>query len=391
MATENTPAADQPETPVKKNTWESIITLTPVVMTIVATLLAGLSSGEMTQAQYHRSVAGQNQSKSGDQWGFFQAKRIRGTQMEIEVDLLPVSAKVGPLTPATLKAVASHYARALGEARARAETLEKSGKDKAAAAAVSDTLKAIGKPEDVLEKLNKTIDANQEVFAYLGTRDLPRPASLPDDLQDALKDPDIKAAIDALIARKPDDEVAPLVRKVNLARLRTAINAAEMRALAFEKACDPVQDKINALSRAVAEALMLAAVYHQLAILPEGTGDEAKAVAAADLAVQSAANDLNSLLKVVQHDYTARRYRAEALDNRNTAMYYEVQVHRSAALSDSHRTRSQFFFFGMLGAQAGMAVSSLALAARKKSGLWFLAALLGIAAIIFSGYVYLSL
>ena len=34
--------------------------MTPVVMTVIATVLAGLSSSEMTKAQYHRSVAGQN-------------------------------------------------------------------------------------------------------------------------------------------------------------------------------------------------------------------------------------------------------------------------------------------------------------------------------------------
>src|SRR5436305_12335117 len=96
MATASTPA---PEQPVKKSTWETIITMTPVIMTVIATVLAGLSSSEMTKAQYHRSVAGQNQSKVGDQWGFFQAKRIRGSQMEVSSDLLPVAARPGPPSP----------------------------------------------------------------------------------------------------------------------------------------------------------------------------------------------------------------------------------------------------------------------------------------------------
>src|SRR5262249_15578968 len=35
-----------------------------------------------TQAQYHRALASQKQSKVGDQWAFFQAKRIRGSTYE---------------------------------------------------------------------------------------------------------------------------------------------------------------------------------------------------------------------------------------------------------------------------------------------------------------------
>lgn len=57
--------------------WGKVLGMTPVVMTVIATLLAGLSNGEMTRAQYTRALAAQQQSKAGDQWGFFQAKRLR--------------------------------------------------------------------------------------------------------------------------------------------------------------------------------------------------------------------------------------------------------------------------------------------------------------------------
>lgn len=40
--------ADMPQT-----TWGRILVATPVVMTVVATLLAGLASSEMTRAQYN--------------------------------------------------------------------------------------------------------------------------------------------------------------------------------------------------------------------------------------------------------------------------------------------------------------------------------------------------
>jgi len=71
-----------------KTLWERIFTSTPVAMTMVATLLAGLSSSEMTRAQYDRSMAAQLQSKAGDQWSFFQAKRLRGSLQQNDADLL---------------------------------------------------------------------------------------------------------------------------------------------------------------------------------------------------------------------------------------------------------------------------------------------------------------
>src|SRR5262249_41079858 len=92
--------ADEPP----RSPWEKLLTLSPVVLTVLATLLAGLSSSEMTQAQYHRSLAAQNQSKAGDQWAFFQAKRIRGTSLETTVDLLGSLSERGTAGSAALQA-----------------------------------------------------------------------------------------------------------------------------------------------------------------------------------------------------------------------------------------------------------------------------------------------
>ena len=44
---------------VPTNTWGKILSTTPVVMAVVATLLAGLASSEMTRAQYDRFLAAQ--------------------------------------------------------------------------------------------------------------------------------------------------------------------------------------------------------------------------------------------------------------------------------------------------------------------------------------------
>jgi hypothetical protein len=53
----------------------------------------------------------------------------------------------------------------------------------------------------------------------------------------------------------------------------------------------------------------------------------------------------------------------------------------------NHR-RSQRFFYGMLAAQTGVIISTLAIAARKRNLLWTLAAIAGVTAIAFAIYVY---
>src|SRR6202023_3554160 len=103
--------------------------------TVVATVLASQSSGEMTRAQYHRSLAGQNQSKVGDQWSFFQAKRTRKIILEKTEDVLDALAVPEPVEPATLQAAADRlpgdFEIAQREAQRLIETIGKAslGKD----------------------------------------------------------------------------------------------------------------------------------------------------------------------------------------------------------------------------------------------------------------------
>ncbi len=85
--------------------WEKILNSTPVVMTLVATMLAGLSASEMNHAQYDRSLAAQQQSKAGDQWSFFQAKRLRGAMQINTLDLLQHTTPIHPLDPNALKSL----------------------------------------------------------------------------------------------------------------------------------------------------------------------------------------------------------------------------------------------------------------------------------------------
>src|SRR5512142_356835 len=85
---------EQLKADVPQTAWGKILTATPVVMAVVATMLAGLASSEMTRAQYDRALAAQQQSKAGDQWSFFQAKRLRGALQRNTVDLMQSTVNV---------------------------------------------------------------------------------------------------------------------------------------------------------------------------------------------------------------------------------------------------------------------------------------------------------
>ena len=87
--------------------------------------------------------------------------------------------------------------------------------------------------------------------------------------------------------------------------------------------------------------------------------------------------------------YTVSRYDAEARLNQAVAGYYELQVRKNNVSAERHHARSQKFFYGMLAAQAGVIISTFSLAARKRSMLWSLAAVAGLAAVVFAVYVYL--
>jgi len=74
-------------------------------MTVIATLLAGLASSEMTRAQYNRAFGAQLQSKAGDQWSYFQAKKQRGAMQRNTLELLQAIADLHPVEIPALKQV----------------------------------------------------------------------------------------------------------------------------------------------------------------------------------------------------------------------------------------------------------------------------------------------
>lgn len=181
--------ADLPQTK-----WGKVLVATPVVMTVVATLLAGLASSEMTRAQYDRSLAAQQQSKAGDQWSFFQAKRLRGALQLSTLDLLKGTTPVRPLDEASLKP--------LGELDAV-------------------TLAALLKGE------------------------------LPAAPSAAATDASVKAALEAVESMKPETEIRSHLAQVKDATLEEALRAARDRSAAFDTLLKPVNQAVDRVEKAV--------------------------------------------------------------------------------------------------------------------------------------------
>lgn len=166
--------------------WGKILAATPIVMTVVATMLAGLASSEMTKAQYDRSLAAQLQSKAGDQWGYFQAKKLRSAVAHNTLDLLAATSDVNPLTAGSLP------------------------------------------------------DLDAATVAALTKMEMP--AATPAKFDDS-----VNAALAAVESSKPESEVTTAVAKVKDAVLVSALIAAKDAADAFDNATKPVNKSIDKL------------------------------------------------------------------------------------------------------------------------------------------------
>jgi hypothetical protein len=185
---------------VQQTPWGKILLATPIIMTVIATALAGLASSEMTRAQYGRSLAAQQQSKAGDQWGFFQAKRLRGAIQRNTIDILQNTTDVHPLDAAAL--------------------------DKAGVAALQPF-------------------AGQQALTALLKGELPTiPAA-------SAPSPELQSALDALDSQKPESEILALTAKVKPADLDAALLAAKDRAEAFDSAIGPINKAVDQLEKSV--------------------------------------------------------------------------------------------------------------------------------------------
>jgi hypothetical protein len=95
--------------------WGKILIATPIIMTVIATALAGLASSEMTRAQYDRSYAAQLQAKAGDQWSYYQAKKLRSALAGDSLDMLMATSVVQPLDATALGNADSATVNALAQ------------------------------------------------------------------------------------------------------------------------------------------------------------------------------------------------------------------------------------------------------------------------------------
>ncbi len=168
------------------NKWGKILGATPIVMTVIATMLAGLASSEMTKAQYDRASSAQLQSKAGDQWGYYQAKKLRSAVARNSLDLLAATSDVSPLTADAL----------LGAEAATVDALVK----------------------------NKI------------------PAATPAQFDDG-----VKAALEAVDGSRPESEVLAALAKVKDATLAESLNAAKDAANAFDNATKGINKSVDKL------------------------------------------------------------------------------------------------------------------------------------------------
>jgi hypothetical protein len=340
--------------------WGTILTTTPIVLTILATIFSGLSSSELNKAMYYRSLATQHQSKVGDQWSFFQSRRIRGTEVELAITAAKLNHHPAAFKSKLLTAQIDQLLLQLDKTNGDSELTTKA----AMAATVVKT------ERDKLVKLLKDAKAAGDL-EYLDQR------KLPSIQQDSYEHPDHKdnlaVIIDGIDHRKLDSELALLVAALPRDELQKATSIAEKNESDFNEAG----------GAPTATYKRIQAIFEEIdrALQPLRDG-ESKAPAAADRIVAS--------LSVASLDYDARRYRKEADLNRKVAQLYEVWVRSTGIESDRHRERSYKFFFSMLIAQLGVVVASLALAKTQQSSLWLFAACAGLAAIAFSTYVFLS-
>jgi hypothetical protein len=183
---------------IPQSKWGKLLTATPIVMTVLATMLAGLSSSEMTRAQYDRSLAAQQQSKAGDQWSFFQAKRLRGAMQHSTLDLLQSTTDIRPLN---------------------ISALPKSGGETSPA-----VISALEKSELPVAAAATPVDAN------------------------------VKTALVALESLKPEKEITALLIPIQEQTLDESLNATTDATLAFDAASKPVNQAIDEMEKSLTMA-----------------------------------------------------------------------------------------------------------------------------------------
>jgi hypothetical protein len=386
--------------------------MTPVFLTVFATVLAGLSSSEMTLAQYHRAMAAQHQSKAGDQWSLFQAKKIRGMEAQRTVHLLQALAEPAKLDVQSLDTIAAGFLqdlRRIEEQNARLLAAIGSAKDALGPSAANMVEAADNLKKSLAEKIKHAEATSEKLKHELAQSQIQAALqySAPDDLPNTRthvpQDANIEQAVTALRSHRPDSEIAPLALKAPDSALADALRQANDNIAAVENAGKPIArslDQVDQLFQelvAIPRSITRSAERLQRTVneIPKNEGkaanairDSAAAIASSMQSLHSSANQWRQDFVVAEDSYAARRYDREARANQDAAELYELQVRKSDLKSERHRDRSKLFFYGMLAAQAGVMIASFALAVKHRSLLWSLATCAGLGAVLFGAYVY---
>jgi hypothetical protein len=353
------PDASEIKSTEDKSIWEKIIVATPIVLTVVATILAGLSNSELNLAQYYRGLAAQMQSKVSDQWGYFQAKRIRAEQNDTSAQVLQSISQPMPFDSADLIAQGDRLIAQMKEVQTAAGTPE------------SGTY--LNRVESLVAQIHlaATQPDRADALKSFGRAETPRVPEQPID------DPQIKDLIRGLSAHVSDADLEREAGKIPQADLDKAIDIANANIAAYD-AASASADKSHGEVQKIIDGLSEAALQFEHSTAPGGS-----LTGVCDTAAQ-----ITAVYTVARMKYNSSRYTADARYNQVLAELYEIQVRIDGFDSDRHRQRSKQFFYGMLGAQAGVTIATFALAVRRRSVLWSLAACAGFAAITFAAYVY---
>ncbi|HLJ94063.1 MAG TPA: DUF4337 family protein, partial [Gemmataceae bacterium] len=369
-------------------------------------------SRELTLSQYHRALAAQNQSKAGDQWNFFQAKRNRRTSHETTVDVLQATAEPAPVDAAALEATARFLEDRFRRVEAGAShLLELLGSTKTSPSTGNSTLhEAAGRLQQTVREEAKRAQLAQNHIHEVLSRDAVRSAwtylignEQPKVQLRTLTDPQIDQAEQAIRARLPEEDTASLFRKIPQEEIGKAIATAEANAQVMEHTYEPISEAIGQIQNIVDEQIRMvrpvqAALWALETAATDLASDASQEPVRATVAeltrsgqrLRIAADRLSVGFKATWHAYQARRYKTETDYNRQAAEMYEIQVRKSSVLSERHRDRSKNFFYGMLAAQAGVTIATFSLAMRHKSLLWGLACLAGASAVAIGLYVHLK-
>lgn len=347
--------ATDPKPPLSR--WDKIVTSTPVVMTVLATLLAGLSSSESNQAQYYRSLSAQNQSKAGDQWNFFQAKKLRAANAITSLKLMRNLGDVRSLSTDSLMSAVTHFSQIL--------TATPNGVEKARAIQ-EQIVPLLADPgiKSAMELLASTVPAAEEL---------------------TIIDPKVREAYESLRKNRGETTPPALFGKVNTEAMHEALLAADRNAQTSDAALQPAMAGVAKIEKLL-DLLANVSVSASLSATQAATRPT---LAATDRESPAEVRQLATDFTAAGLRFDAARHDREARLNQQTAYLYEVAVRKTSWQSDRSLIRSRYFFYGMLGAQAAVLIATFSLAVRERSGLWILAASIGTVAMTYAGYVYL--